>query len=31
MVNYTVEYQADFFKRRFTGEYEVDEWAMIPS
>jgi 1-acyl-sn-glycerol-3-phosphate acyltransferase len=30
MVNFTIEYQADFFKRRFTGEYEVDEWGYDP-
>jgi len=30
MLNYTVEYQTDFFKRRLTGEYEVDEWGYDP-
>lgn len=30
MLNYTIEYQADFFKRRLTGEYEVDEWGYDP-
>jgi len=30
MLNYTIEYQADFFKRRARGEYEVDEWGYDP-
>ena len=30
MLNYTLEYQADFFKRRYSGEYEVDEWGYDP-
>jgi 1-acyl-sn-glycerol-3-phosphate acyltransferase len=30
MLNYTIEYQADFFKRRGTGDYEVDEWGYDP-
>ena len=28
LLNYTVEMQADMVKRRFTGEYETDEWGM---
>jgi 1-acyl-sn-glycerol-3-phosphate acyltransferase len=28
MINYTLEYQADLLKRRFTGDYETDEWGM---
>lgn len=28
MLNYTLEYQRDFLKRRITGEYETDEWGM---
>ena len=28
MVNYTMQYQADFFKRHLTGEYETDEWGL---
>lgn len=28
MLNYTLEYQGDILKRRFTGEYETDEWGM---
>jgi 1-acyl-sn-glycerol-3-phosphate acyltransferase len=28
MVNYTVQYNADMVKRRFTGEYEADEWGL---
>ncbi len=28
MLNYTLEYQADMLKRRFTGEYETDEWGL---
>ncbi|MGD2157278.1 MAG: lysophospholipid acyltransferase family protein [Anaerolineales bacterium] len=28
MINYTMEYQADLLKRRFTGDYETDEWGM---
>jgi 1-acyl-sn-glycerol-3-phosphate acyltransferase len=28
MLNYTVQYQADLVKRRFTGEYETDEWGL---
>jgi 1-acyl-sn-glycerol-3-phosphate acyltransferase len=30
MLNYTIEFQADFIKRRYTGEYEVDEWGYDP-
>jgi 1-acyl-sn-glycerol-3-phosphate acyltransferase len=28
MLNYSVEYQADTFKRRLSGEYETDEWGF---
>lgn len=28
LVNYNVKYQLDFVKRRFTGEYETDEWGL---
>jgi len=28
MINYSIQYQADFVKRRFTGEYETDEWGL---
>jgi 1-acyl-sn-glycerol-3-phosphate acyltransferase len=28
MVNYTLEYQGDILKRRFTGDYETDEWGL---
>jgi len=28
MLNYTLEYQADIFKRRMTGSYETDEWGL---
>lgn len=28
MVSYTLEYQTDLIKRRFTGEYETDEWGL---
>jgi 1-acyl-sn-glycerol-3-phosphate acyltransferase len=28
MLNYSLEYQADILKRRFTGEYETDEWGL---
>jgi 1-acyl-sn-glycerol-3-phosphate acyltransferase len=28
MVNYSIEYQTDFLKRRLTGEYETDEWGF---
>lgn len=28
MLNYTVEYQRDFLKRRVTGDYETDDWGM---
>jgi 1-acyl-sn-glycerol-3-phosphate acyltransferase len=27
MINYSLEYQTDFVKRRLTGEYETDEWG----
>jgi 1-acyl-sn-glycerol-3-phosphate acyltransferase len=30
MVNYSLEYHSDFIKRRFTGEYETDEWGFDP-
>jgi 1-acyl-sn-glycerol-3-phosphate acyltransferase len=30
MLNYSLEYQADILKRRFTGEYETDEWGYDP-
>lgn len=28
MLNYTLEYQQDILRRRFTGEYETDEWGL---
>jgi 1-acyl-sn-glycerol-3-phosphate acyltransferase len=28
MINYSIQYQADFVKRRFTGEFETDEWGL---
>lgn len=28
MLNYTVQYNVDVVKRRFTGEYETDEWGL---
>ena len=28
MLNYSLEYQTDILKRRFTGEYETDEWGL---
>ncbi|HSR34615.1 MAG TPA: lysophospholipid acyltransferase family protein [Anaerolineae bacterium] len=28
MLNYTVQYNADMVKRRFTGEYDTDEWGL---
>jgi 1-acyl-sn-glycerol-3-phosphate acyltransferase len=28
MINYSVQYQADFVKRRFRGDYETDEWGL---
>jgi 1-acyl-sn-glycerol-3-phosphate acyltransferase len=28
MVNYTVQYNADLVQRRFTGEYDTDEWGV---
>jgi len=28
MLNYTLKYNADVVKRRFSGEYETDEWGM---
>jgi 1-acyl-sn-glycerol-3-phosphate acyltransferase len=28
LINYTLKLQADFVKRRFTGEYETDEWGL---
>jgi hypothetical protein len=28
MLNYTLEYQVDLFKRRTTGDYTVDEWGL---
>ena len=27
LINYQIEMQVDFFKRRLTGEYETDEWG----
>lgn len=30
MVNYSLESQGDQLKRRFTGEYETDEWGFDP-
>lgn len=28
MVSYSVKYQADIVRRRFTGEYDTDEWGL---
>ena len=28
LTNYTLKLQADFVRRRFTGEYETDEWGL---
>ncbi|MDX1662995.1 MAG: lysophospholipid acyltransferase family protein [Candidatus Promineifilaceae bacterium] len=28
MMSYSARYQADMVRRRFTGEYETDEWGM---
>jgi 1-acyl-sn-glycerol-3-phosphate acyltransferase len=28
MLNYTVQYNVDMVKRRFTGEYDTDEWGL---
>jgi len=28
MINYSIQYQTDFVKRRFTGEFETDEWGL---
>jgi 1-acyl-sn-glycerol-3-phosphate acyltransferase len=28
MINYTLQYNADLVKRRFTGEYDTDEWGL---
>ena len=28
MVNYTLQYNADLVKRRFSGEYDTDEWGL---
>jgi 1-acyl-sn-glycerol-3-phosphate acyltransferase len=28
MLNYTLEYEGDILKRRFTGEYSTDEWGL---
>lgn len=28
MLNYSLEYQTDFVKRRVRGEYETDEWGL---
>jgi len=28
MISYSAQYQADFVKRRFTGEYETDEYGL---
>ena len=28
MLNYSLEYQTDFVKRRLRGEYETDEWGL---
>jgi 1-acyl-sn-glycerol-3-phosphate acyltransferase len=28
MLNYTVRYNVDLVKRRFTGEYDTDEWGL---
>jgi 1-acyl-sn-glycerol-3-phosphate acyltransferase len=28
MINYSLEYQVDIFKRRLSGDYETDEWGL---
>lgn len=28
LINYSVNLQADIIKRRFTGEYEIDDWGL---
>jgi 1-acyl-sn-glycerol-3-phosphate acyltransferase len=28
MVNYSIEYQSDLIKRRFSGDFETDEWGL---
>jgi hypothetical protein len=28
MLNYSIEYQTELFRRRWTGEYETDEWGF---
>ncbi len=28
MLNYTVQYNVDLVKRRYTGEYETDDWGL---
>lgn len=28
LINYSLKYQLDIFRRRFTGEYETDEWGL---
>lgn len=28
MMQYSVQYQADMIKRRFTGDYQTDEWGL---
>jgi 1-acyl-sn-glycerol-3-phosphate acyltransferase len=28
MLNYTLEYEGDLLKRRFTGEYATDDWGL---
>ena len=28
MINYSIQYQTDFVKRRFTGDFETDEWGL---
>jgi 1-acyl-sn-glycerol-3-phosphate acyltransferase len=30
MLNYSLQYQTDFVKRRISGEYETDEWGLDP-
>jgi 1-acyl-sn-glycerol-3-phosphate acyltransferase len=30
MLNYYLEYQGDLIKRRFSGDYETDEWGLDP-
>ena len=30
MLNYYLEYQGDFVRRRIRGEYETDEWGLDP-